>query len=185
VVRKLKDTLFEWMAERMPPLRGYELVDSVSDACRAQVEFPNVPVDGARFYARVRGSKQRRDCCFALAVPDATARITIELLEGNSVKRPYVTRGQQWDDPRLDKACAGDEWGCLRVNGVRVEKLPYAVRLGDLQDGVDPMYMSMHGQGNDKTFCFRTGEFNKRQEQSELGYLQETGGRTHGVCVQG
>ena len=62
------------------------------------------------------------------------------------------------------------------MNGKKIGKLPYTVRLGDLGDRVDPTYVSLHGQGNDKTFCFHTGEFNKRKERSELGYVVEVMG---------
>jgi arylsulfatase len=177
VARRLENVLFEWMEERMPPLRGYELLDGISAAYTVDFDFPDIAVEGDRFYAKVRGSNRRRSYCFTLPVPDPDARILIELLEGNRVERPYAGGKSKWDDPGMEMACVGDEWGCLRVGGEPVEKIPHAVRLGDLQERVEPTpYVSMHGQGNDKTFCFQTGEFNKRREQSAVGYVVEVMG---------
>lgn len=55
--------------------------------------------------------------------------------------------------------------------------LPHTVRLGELTDRVDAGYLSLHGEDNDKTFCFRTSEFRTRPEETDLGYVVEVMGR--------
>jgi hypothetical protein len=109
-------------------------------------------------------------------VPDPEARIVIELLEGSAADQPFTSSARKWDDPKLATPCAGDPWGCLKVNGETVDRIPFEVRLGDLTEQQEPAYASLRGQGNDKTFCFHTGEFNRRREQSDVGYVVEVMG---------
>jgi arylsulfatase A-like enzyme len=176
VVDRLKGVLFQWMEARMPPLDGFELTDGTCRIYTADFDFRDVAVEGTRFYARVRSSPRDDDYCFTLPVPDPDARIVIELLEGSAAARPFATGDQRWDDPKLTTPCVGDPWGCLKVNGAMVGRLPFEVRLGDLTDRVEPAHASLRGQGNDKTFCFHTAQFNKRQEKSEVGYVIEVMG---------
>jgi len=176
VVERLKTVLFRWMSESMPPLDGFELSDGTCKIYTADFDFRDVAVEGSRFYARVRSSPRDDDYCFTLPVPDPQARIVIELLEGSALARPFTASDQKWDDPKLTAPCVGDPWGCLKANGATVDHLPFEVRLGDLTDRVEPTHASLRGQGNDKTFCFHTGQFNKRQEKSEVGYVVEVMG---------
>jgi arylsulfatase A-like enzyme len=176
VLERLRGTLFAWLEERKPPLLGYVMRDGRSTIYLSDYEFPNVAVEGHRFYARVAATNQRMDYCFGLAVPDPDAEIMIELLEGNDRKAPYAHGKQEWDDPELSESCVDDEWGCLRVNGKRVDSLPFSVRLGDLEDdGADPTYLTLHGEDNDKTFCFRAGTL-KRRQPSRVGNFVEVMG---------
>ena len=176
VVERLKTVLFRWMNESMPPLDGFELTDGTCRVYTADFDFRDVAVEGTRFYARVRSSPRDDDYCFTLPVPDPGARIVIELLEGSALGHPFTASDRKWDDPKLTTPCVGDPWGCLKVNGTTVDRLPFEVRLGDLTDRVEPTHASLRGQGNDKTFCFHTGQFNKRQEKSQVGYIVEVMG---------
>jgi hypothetical protein len=183
-VERLSQVLFDWMRQRAPLLEAFEMVDGVSTGYKTDFQYPTVTVEGNRFYARVAAAADARDSCFTLAAPNPDARIKIQLLEANSLERPFLKSKQQWDDPTLSGACVGDAWGCLRVNGAPVGALPFTVRLGDLTDRVDPTYLSLHGEGNDKTFCFRAGEFSKRSEETSLGWVVEAMGEVE-VSVPG
>jgi hypothetical protein len=176
VVERLKAVLLRWMSERMPPLDGFELTDGVCRVYTADFDFRDVAVEGTRFYARVRSSTRDDDYCFTLPVPDPDARIVIELLEGSAVEQPFSASDRKWDDPKLATPCVGDPWGCLKVNGTVVGRLPFEVRLGDLTERIEPTHASLRGQANDKSFCFHTGQFNKRQEKSKVGYVVEVMG---------
>jgi hypothetical protein len=175
-VERLSKVLFAWMRETAPLLEGFEMIDGMSTVYNAGFDYPSVEVEGSRFYARVAARAQDFDACFTLAAPNPDAKVTIELLEANARERPFAKSEQEWDDPKLDGACVGDAWGCLRVNGERVDGLPFSVRLGDLTERVDETYLSLHGEGNDKAFCFRTSEFSKRAEETPLGYVVEVMG---------
>jgi hypothetical protein len=164
------------MEERMPPLQGYEMSDGASRIYTADYDFRDVAVADTRFYARIRGTGRLYDYCFTLAVPDPDARIVLELLEASAVEQPFVSSDRKWDDPKLDVPCVGDAWGCLAVNGAVVDRLPYEVRLGDLTERTDDARASLVGEGNNKSFCFRTAAFNKRAQKSAAGYVVEVMG---------
>jgi arylsulfatase A-like enzyme len=175
-VARLKPVLFAWMRKARPPLNAYEMIRGQSEMYLADYDYPTVAAEGLRFYAKIPAGTRDMDYCFALPTPDPDATVVIEMAEANAAGSPYRMSKTKWDDPLLTQPCVGDPWGCVAVNGEPIQEIPYRVRLGDLGDRTDPHRASLHGQGNDKTFCFHTGPFNKRLVKSDLGYVVEVMG---------
>lgn len=180
-LERLKGVLFQWMKNTMPDLTPYTLRDNRSFVYTGDYEFRNMGVSGYNFYAKIPRSLSDLDYCFTLSVPDPDAVITIELLEANKRDTPLKSSQKLWDDPALSESCVGDEWGCLWVNGEKIGDLPYSIRMSKLTSGSSPVHASLIGQENNKTFCFKTGQFNKRAAESGLGYVVEVMGSVESV----
>ena len=176
VVDRLSNELFVWMRETLPQLEGYEMKNKKTFKHGTIVDWDSIEVSGGKFYVKAVSSGIDRDYCFALPSPNPDAKIVLELVESNSLDNPFNhQKNIRWDDDRLDNNCIKDAWGCLLVNGEKISELPYTVRLGDLGEDNNEHYLNLWRE-NDKSFCFNGGQFNKRVEESDLGYVVEVMG---------
>ncbi|MBU0762400.1 MAG: sulfatase, partial [Candidatus Altiarchaeota archaeon] len=179
---KLKKVLFAWMKENQPPLRGYTLIDGYKSALTADFEFPEIDVSGNKFYGKVESKNVDFDVCYTLPVPNPDAEIVLEALEANTVDKPFQADwSQKWDDKKLNRPCVGDSWGCLRINGEKINNLPYAVRIQEISSRTSDGYVSLYSDGGNKTFCFKSSTLNKRAEETDLGYVIEFMGHVNDV----
>ena len=170
---RLRTELFKWMLETMPPLRRYHTYENISRIYTVDFIFPDIEVENFNFYTKIQTTNRDQGHCFTLAVPDPDATIVIELLEANNIEQPLYISKKLWDDPDLNNECVNDDWGCIKINGETITEIPYSIKMSEIQNMDFPHHISLQTLDNNKTFCFKSAQFNKRTEESNLGYVVE------------